>query len=58
MPWVEQATAGGTWELLFVFDERRDQYSEMDNITYEDAMDNRYETDPWVDQPVAGGVWA
>lgn len=57
MPWVEQPLGAGPWEQIFVFDERRDQYSEMDNITYEDALEARYERNIWTDQPVASGPW-
>jgi len=44
MPWF--------WEQLFVFDERRDQYSEMDTITYEEALVARYENTIWTELPI------
>ncbi len=44
MPWF--------WEELFVFDEQRDQYSEMDDLTYEDALVARYQNTIWVELPI------
>lgn len=58
MPWQDQPLGAGPWEEQILFNERRDQYSEMGNITYEDAQDNRYDFDLWVDQAVASGPWA
>lgn len=58
MPWVNQPSASGPWERVFVFDDRRDQYSEMDTITYEDAKEAPYENVIWTEQVVASGPWA
>ena len=44
MPWF--------WEEIFVLDERRDQYSEMDNITYDDLLEARYDTTIWTELPI------
>jgi hypothetical protein len=57
MPWVEQPLGPAFWEPLFVFDARRDQYSEMDTITYEDALVARYENSIWTEQPIMGATW-
>lgn len=57
MPWEEQPLGPGPWETQTLFNERRDQYNEMGNITYEGAQDNRYDFDIWQVQPVASGPW-
>lgn len=58
MPWVEQPLGPQPWQQQFVFDDRRDQYSEMNTITYEDAMDAPYENSIWTEQPLGNGPWA
>lgn len=44
MPWF--------WQKLFVFDERFDQYIEMDDITYEDALETPYDNTIWTELPI------
>lgn len=44
MPWF--------WQELFLFNEFRDQYSEMDDLTYEDALVAKYENTTWTELPI------
>lgn len=57
MPWVEQPLGSGPWEVIFVFDDQLDQYSEMGTITYADALETPYDTDLWTEQPLGSGPW-